>query len=174
MPGISLNDIFADFLLLRIYMPGLIFVILNLFVDRKNEINIMKKISEIDNYPILLFIILPIVAGQLIHIINASLSLFFGFEQIESIEKPICSRIEKRIKKSIYLIDQESAKRIFQFAQIYANITISLILFLILNWRFIYANEIIYTIFFIVFAIFSSVSNYFYGRGILILYFKKE
>jgi hypothetical protein len=162
----GIGEIFGNFIILRIYLPGLMFLTLFKLSSLSDSIPFSKSLGESD----LEWIILPIVLGQLFHLVTGAFSLVFGFEQIKDMQKTRVSKcVQSRVNGgNIYVKDGESAKKMFHFGQLYANSVIALLLHACLNWKYgpHYQWSIASGIFFLL-AVICSFLNYQYGRAVL-------
>jgi hypothetical protein len=171
------NDIvavFANFLILRIYVPGLLFVmILQTLHASRAPFTTLLTIKEFQ------WVMIPLVIGQCFHLVSAAISLICGFEQVKNkkeycippwIRLPGCIR-ERMQGWSVYgKAPFESAKITFHFAQLYLNCFLA---FATLAWIIKGSDPYRPRAFWIIllFAIcslISSIINHWYGRAILV------
>lgn len=168
-------EIFANFLILRLWLPGTLFV----FLYQLLAIDLFNIPYNLSNSDIFIWIITPLLAGKFFHLINASISLWKGFEQI----KPggvarfgaffgDVQEIQNRINgRNVYKKEDDPARKIFFLAQVYANCFLVFVALTILN---ILNNglSIKSTVFLLCGAFLSYICasyNYQYGRCALLL-----
>jgi len=164
----GIRDLFLNFLVLRLYLPGLIFLTLvagSAFM--KKEFTAFEP--GLHGSPIF-WVLLPIVVGLFFHLVTASVVLLFGSEQVrKNRESSIYKSIQERIGgRSVYKKDRFAVAKIFQLAQLYGNTAIGLFTFSVIN--FIWGDNFRWSLFgliFFSFALICSVWNFQYGRAIL-------
>jgi hypothetical protein len=162
----ELADIFSNFILLRVYLPGLLFVV-------------FFKLSGLPAKPPCFYVplgeaasvwmLLPVIIGQCFHLVTATVLLAFGVEQVKDKKKPwVPACIQRRVAgQNIYVKNSETVGRIFHFGQLYVNCFIALFVCAILNWKsgqhcwgyFLFILSVV--------ALGASVLNFLYGRGLL-------
>jgi hypothetical protein len=162
----NITEIFSNFLILRLYLPGVVFITL------------CKLTGLTHLYPFIadqaiVWTILPIVIGQFFHLIQAMLSLIWGWEHLENKHDPktcevILSRVTHKNARNAYKKNADSASRIFHFAQLYSNLAIALagVAVLLCVYK-IYCIWFIFCVTFTIIASLCSYYNYQYGRAIL-------
>lgn len=172
MAGIS--EIFANFLFLRLYLPGLVFTLL-LEISGITRSLMFYEIFVPSRTETLILAVMPLAIGQLSHLVAASCSLWGGWEQVElkmsTFEKCIglCGKARARINGlSIYKKDGDTVRRIFHMAQLYANIVTVLLVYVVIASIM---GKLLWLFIALVCAALSAVCaywNYLYARAILV------
>lgn len=162
----ELADIFSNFILLRIYLPGLLFVVL--FKLSGLTVKPFISYSPLGETTVV-WVLLPVAIGQCFHLVTAAILLGFGVEQVKDRHKPrVPPCISRRVEGwNIYTKNNETVKRIFHFGQLYANCAIALIICTYLNWDCGQKEWGFQLGALSLFALTASILNFLYGRAIL-------
>jgi hypothetical protein len=162
-------ELFANFLVLRLYLPGINFIF---FAHLFNPTQIGSS------YGTATWVLLPIVLGQAFHLPNACFSLAFGFEycvarpskegkgQWWQFYKNIQARVDD---EQFYIPDtKEYIKRTIHLAQLYVNLSISFLTVYFVSWNLSgWRWSIVIMNVIAIFALLSGVLNHCYVKAVL-------